>query len=216
MQPIHDYLHVPKFNFRPVKNKEATWVEPALTVDRGFIRNIDGNSDPHTSRQIFPDLARVADIVFVPIASPEDMIKSGIFGGLYFGSGQPDRAVNAYKIYQQLPKEWFEGIYMSPTKPSWRDNKFQTKAGLDAKWWHERRLIDEVDPLGWFNWYCMFWLGRRIPEVDKRQIVRWWSFSMRHTDMALASARTQPNNELTPRYRQSLWQWAVNPYPDAK
>ena len=32
--------------------------------------------------------------------------------------------------------------------------------------------VKEVDPYGWFMWYCRFYLGRRC-EDDERQIGRW-------------------------------------------
>ena len=195
MSEIHSYLRRVKPKYLPVRNKTEIWVHETYITNKGII---------------FPDSPKVGDIIFEPIASPEEMIKSGIFGGLYFGSGKPDsKCPNALAAFNKLPKSWFENVYMSETKPNWKGNKFGVSAGLNAQWWNDRLLIDEVDKLGWFQWYCMFWLGRRIPEIDKRQIMRWFSYSTRHSQMALANP-----SGVSDKYRQSLWQWSVNPYPD--
>ena len=70
-------------------------------------------------------------------------------------------------------------------------------------------LIKE-DPLGWFQWYCRFSIGRRIPHIDEIQIKRWKNFR-RHV-IAIKKNCESADIDCRRRQRQAILQWAYNPF----
>ncbi|CAD7947335.1 unnamed protein product [Amoebophrya sp. A120] len=51
-------------------------------------------------------------------------------------------------------------------------NKFGVKCGGSLYMWEGHGWINEIDPYGWFHWYCRFYQGRRSTD-DARQVQRW-------------------------------------------
>ena len=92
------------------------------------------------------------------------MLELGVFGGSYF----------ALQI-KEYPKSWFKNAKIS-TKFEVNLNRFRVKSGMSKKQWLEKGWIFKEDPLGWFQWYCRFSIGRRIPHIDEIQIKRWKNF----------------------------------------
>ena len=102
--------------------------------------------------------------IFKPELSPKKMLKLGVFGGSYFGLN-----------IKEYPKSWFVDAKISKNFDV-NLNRFKVKSGLPRKHWMEKGWIFKEDPLGWFQWYCRFSNGRRIPHIDEIQIKRWRNF----------------------------------------
>ena len=136
--------------------------------------------------------------LFKPQLTPKKMLELGVFGGSYFG----------LKI-KEYPKQWFKNAKIS------KDfdvslNRFRVKSGLSRKHWREKGWIFKQDPLGWFQWYCRYTMGRRIPDVDLIQIKRWKNFN-RHV-MAIKKNCETHDLSCRKRQRQAILQWAYNPF----
>lgn len=135
------------------------------------------------------------DPEFKPDLTPPEMLALGVFGGAYFPS-----------IPKEFPKTWFTGVTLSKTgKPEKNLNYFKTNASQTRSVWQEKCWIHKDDPLGWFLWYCRYYLGRRHPD-DARQIKRWRAYR-RH--LAQVAQNCEPGDMYCrPKQRQSLLHWA--------
>src|SRR6056297_1569109 len=99
---------------------------------------------------------------FNPEITPKDMLELGVFCGKYMTDCR-----------DEFPDEWFENAKLSPEKRDCNINFFKVDASMSLSHWRKKGWIYEEDPRGWFQWYCRYYMGRRIPEEDKRQIKRW-------------------------------------------
>ena len=145
------------------------------------------------------DEIKISDI-FKPQLTPKEMLEAGIFGGYYFKGD-----------ISEYPKTWFKKAKINNDKFDINMNFFNVKAGLSMDEWMSRGWIFNEDPLGWFQWYCRYYLGRRIFEIDKIQIMRWKKFGPRHIG---GIQKNCIRNDLSCRIRQrqALLQWAYNPF----
>lgn len=138
--------------------------------------------------------------LFTPDLSPKEMLAHGVFGGWYF---EGDHA--------EYPADWFKDAKLSPDGFDASLNYFSVASGQPRSVWQAKRWITPEDPLGWFQWYCRFTVGRRIPAVDAFQIKRWRSFGARHS--AQIRNNCDPGDfSCRPRQRQGLLQWAFDPF----
>ena len=94
---------------------------------------------------------------FKPQLTPKKMLEIGVFGGSYFGT----------KI-NEFPTSWFKNAKISKNF-NVNLNRFKVQSGLSRDHWIKKGWIFKEDPLGWFQWYCRFSMGRRLPNIDKLQ-----------------------------------------------
>lgn len=143
------------------------------------------------------------DPEFKPQLTPLQMLKFGVFEGKYLND-----------CTKEFPKEWFEKTTKTRSlkKADIDKNYFKIKSRQSLQIWIQKGWILPSDPdiRGWFQWYCRYYLGRRIPEIDQRQIKRWKAFK-RH--LGQVEKNCMPGDlSCRPRQRQALLQWAYNPF----
>jgi hypothetical protein len=137
------------------------------------------------------------DPEFMPDLTPKEMLELGVFGGKYMTD-----------CLGEFPASWFTHAKLSPKGRNPRLNFFGTDASQPLSEWRSKGWIHEDDPRGWFQWYCRYYMGRRIPDEDRRQIGRWKAMK-RH--IAQIKANCDPGNILCrPRQRQALLHWAYD------
>ena len=165
---------------------------------------------------------------FDPDLSPGEMLMLGVFEGRYLND-----------CIREFPADWFIGAIsfgsLSPESANPECNLFKLKSRQSLTIWRENGWVpsplvpsplvpssnskksqslladpSNPDERGWFQWYCRFWLGRRIPALDDIQIKRWRSFR-RHAGAIRANC-TRGSLSCRPRERQALLQWAYNPF----
>lgn len=133
---------------------------------------------------------------FTPDLSPKQMLQLGVFGGSYFEG-----------YIQEFPEDWFEETNQGTVYDAER-NYYQISASQPLNVWQQKGWIYKDDPRGWFQWYCRYYLGRRVPDEDARQIKRWKAMR-RHT--AQIKAHCTPGDQLCRRkQRQALLHWAYD------
>ena len=137
------------------------------------------------------------DPEFKPELTPAEMLSLGIFGGKYMTD-----------CAKEFPASWFRRAKLSPNGKNPALNFFQVDASQPLSVWKKKGWIYPDDPRGWFQWYCRYYMGRRIPGYDQWQIKRWKAIR-RHIGQIQKHCR---RGQLTcrPKQRQALLHWAYD------
>lgn len=134
---------------------------------------------------------------FSPQLTPKQMLALGVFGGKYMTDCQ-----------QEFPQDWFTHAKLSPELKDISLNYFSVDASQPLSEWRKKGWIFSDDPRGWFQWYCRYFMGRRIETEDMRQIKRWRAFR-RHA--SAVKKNCEPfDHGCRRKQRQALLHWAYD------
>lgn len=137
------------------------------------------------------------DPAFSPQLTPAQMLELGVFGGKYMTD-----------CANEFPKDWFKKAKLCHEFHDAELNCFGVNASQPLNVWRKKGWIHPVDPRGWFQWYCRYYMGRRMPEEDARQIKRWKAIQ-RH--IAAIKKNCHPRDlACRPRQRQAVLHWAYD------
>lgn len=137
---------------------------------------------------------------FEPELSPAEMLEMGVFEGKYLNDCQ-----------NEFPADWWKNARLSPNgKADISQNCFRIKSRMSLQEWRQKGWIIAPDVRGWFQWYCRYYMGRRLPEIDALQIKRWKAFK-RHKIQVEKNCFIG-DTDCRKKQRQALLQWAYNPW----
>jgi hypothetical protein len=134
---------------------------------------------------------------FKPALTPREMLELGVFGGKYMTD-----------CAKEFPASWFKKAKLSPEKHDPKINYFKVDASQPLSVWRDKGWISKDDPRGWFQWYCRYYMGRRLPGEDERQIKRWKA--IRRHAMQIKQNCRPGDLDCRRKQRQALLHWAYD------
>ena len=137
------------------------------------------------------------DPEFRPELTPHEMLALGVFAGKYMTDTR-----------SEFPPAWFAEARLAVAKRDPKLNFFGVDASQPLSVWRRKGWIHPDDPRGWFQWYCRYYLGRRMADEDKRQIGRWKA--MRRHIRQIERNCEKRDLGCRRRQRQALLHWAYD------
>ena len=134
---------------------------------------------------------------FEPELTPAEMLRLGVFGGKYMTD-----------CGREFPKSWFARAKLSAKRRDPSLNFFGVDASQPLSLWRKKGWLHPDNPRGWFQWYCRYYMGRRMPDEDRRQIKR-WKMIKRHVRQIEKNCE-RGDVFCRPRQRQALLHWAYD------
>ena len=147
--------------------------------------------------QLIEPCGRNLDPEFRPELTPKEMLALGVFGGKYMTDTRGE-----------FPTDWFDTARLATGRRDPKLNFFRVEASQPLSVWQQKGWIYPDDPRGWFQWYCRYYLGRRIAEEDQRQIRRWKAMR-RHIRQIELNCK-KGDLCCRRRQRQALLHWAYD------
>ena len=137
------------------------------------------------------------DPEFKPELTPKQMLSLGVFGGKYMTDCR-----------KEFPADWFKKAKLCQERHDPELNYFGVNASKPLWYWRKKRWIYPDDPRGWFQWYCRYYLGRRLGEEDHRQVTRWKAIK-RHIAQIYKHCNAG-DMKCRPKQRQAVMHWAYD------
>jgi hypothetical protein len=125
------------------------------------------------------------------------MLKLGVFSGKYIND-----------CCDEFPRSWFRSAKLANGSRDPALNFFSVDASQPLSVWRAKGWIHPDDPRGWFQWYCRYYMGRRMADEDRRQIQRWKA--MRRHVRQIERSCESGDIFCRPRQRQALLHWAYD------
>lgn len=153
---------------------------------------------------------QVVGVDFRPFYTPEVMLTLGIQQGAF---GNDDLA-ELYEINPNLTRRFRPTNKWGLTTPDPAINYFQVVAIIsDRALSGNADVYKKMHPLGWFQWYCEYYYGKKS-QADVMRVVQWqigintaW-FYIKQDPSKLTDLTWQKP------YRQALLEWGVDPTLD--
>jgi hypothetical protein len=134
---------------------------------------------------------------FIPELTPKEMLELGVFGGKYMTDCK-----------FEFPEDWYVNAKLCHEFHDPELNFFKVNASQSLSVWRQKGWIYDEDPRGWFQWYCRYFMGRRIADIDQIQIKRWKAMK-RHIAQLTKNCLPEDWN-CRRKQRQALLHWAYD------